>query len=281
MKAIYLIIIFLVGWQHCFCQNLEGEKNNVFLTILCDNRSVSDSIYEDHGFSCLIESGGDKCLFDAGGSAQKILMNMDKLNVTCSEMKYVFISHIHNDHLSGLQAILNKCNIPPVLCMPFSYPQLMNEPPSDRADKDWQAFLDQYKPLVSDLIQTKESYKIGNIGYSTGVIENIHYEQSLIVPGSKGLVIVTGCSHSGILEIVKHAKTVMKQDVYIVLGGFHLMEVKTDEIRNIAGELRKLTKLIGPCHCTGEEAMNIFQNVFKKDYVVIKAGTKFNINESF
>ena len=276
MKAIYFVVVFLIVWPSSYGQKIEDGRREVFLTILYDNRSDSDSISADDGFSCLVESDGNKCLFDAGRISEKLIMNMDRLNVNYSEINHIIISHIHSDHMDGLLDVLGKCH-KPVLSMPFSYPQLINEPPSDRADKDWQALLDQYRPLVSELIQKKEPAKTGDIGYLTGVNETEFYEQSLIIPSSKGLVILTGCSHPGRLEIVKHAKKLMNRDVYLVLGGFHLISTDSAEVKYIAQELRKLTRFIGPCHCTGANAIDIFQDVFKEDFIDIKAGSIINV----
>ena len=280
MRTKYLILlsINLIVWNPYSGQGILGDNEDVFFTILYDNKSTHDSIFADHGFSCLIESGEEKCLFDAGRVSDKLINNMDKLNVDYSTINHVFVSHIHGDHMGGLKAVLDKCD-KPALYMPFSYPQLIGEPSSDGADSDWQALLDQYKPMVSDLIKEKEPINIGNIGYSTGAIEDIFFEQSLIIPTSKGLVIITGCSHPGIVEIVKHAKTLMNDDVYLVFGGFHLNSTDLNEVNNIALELRKLTKHIGPCHCTGSNSMEIFNSIFKEDFIDIRAGLKINIED--
>jgi len=270
---IFLLIIILIGGIQCYGQKIESNQDEVFLTILYDNRSAYDSIYADHGFSCLIESGIESCLFDAGRIPDQLILNMERLNINFSGINHIFISHIHNDHMGGLQHALNKCNQPD-LYMPYSYPQLIGEPGSDKADNDWEALLDGYKPMVSDLIRVKESTHIGNIGYTTGIFENVFYEQSLIIPTSQGLVIITGCSHPGIVEIVKHAKKLMNHDVYLVLGGFHLNSTKPDEVLEIAQQLRELTRYLGPCHCTGEKSMHIFKKVFNEDYVDVKSGTR-------
>ena len=180
--------------------------------------------------------------------------------------------------MGGLLDVLAKCN-KPKLYLPFSYPQMPDEPLGDRADSDFKALLDQYKPFVSEIIRKKESVKIGDKFYTTGKIEDQTFEQSLIVPTSKGLIIITGCAHPGILEVVRHAKELMKQDVYFVMGGFHLMPVDSVQVKTMAQELRKLTKYIGPCHCTGKIARGIFKDIFKEDYIDIQAGLKLTLGE--
>jgi len=104
------------------------------------------------------------------------------------------------------------------------------------------------------------------------MIEEQTYETCAHCSTSRGLIVVTGCAHPGILELVKRAKELMKQDVWFVIGGFHLVSTDTTRVKAIAQELRKLTKYVGPCHCTGEKAQGIFKNVFKQHYVEIAAG---------
>ena len=72
----------------------------------------------------------------------------------------------------------------------------------------------------------------------------------------------------------------MNQDVYMVLGGFHLVSTDPVELENTVQEMKKLTKLIGPCHCTGDKAVKIFHDVFKEDYIDIKSGVKIRISNS-
>ena len=89
----------------------------------------------------------------------------------------------------------------------------------------------------------------------------------------------TGCAHPGIIEIVRRAKALMKQDVYFVMGGFHLIPIDSTQVKTIAQELRKLTKYVGPCHCTGTKAQGIFKEIFKEDYIDIQAGMKLKLGD--
>lgn len=257
----------------------EKPEDNIVFTILCNNASMSDSIFADHGFSCLIEAGGHTCLFDAGNNADKFMTNVNKAGVDCSGIDHIFISHVHNDHMGGLFDILDKCN-KPTLCMPVSYPRQEGESFGEQADKDYAAMLDQLRPFVSEIVQSQDLVNLGDDFYTAGVIDKQSHEQALIIPTSRGMTIITGCAHPGILEIVRHAKEMMKQDVYLVMGGFHLAPTDSTQVETIARELRQLTKYIGPCHCTGENAQSIFRDIFGEDYIDIQAGMKLKSDES-
>jgi 7,8-dihydropterin-6-yl-methyl-4-(beta-D-ribofuranosyl)aminobenzene 5'-phosphate synthase len=259
-------------------QDKMQSDDNIAFTILYNNISGSDSVIADHGFSCLIESGDHSCLFDAGRIPDKFMKNASRLGVDYSGINHVFISHVHDDHMGGLFDILDKCN-KPKLCMPVSYPRQEGESFGDRANRDYEMMLDQLRPSVSELIQHKGLAEFGDNFYTTGIIEKQSYEQALILSTSKGLIIITGCAHPGILEIVRHAKELMKQDVYFVMGGFHLVGTDSTRVMTMAEELRRLTKYIGPCHCTGEKAQGILKDIFGEDYIDIGAGLSFKMGE--
>jgi len=251
----------------------ENSTVNIAYTILYNNTSLSDSIFADHGFSCLIEAGEHTCLYDAGNDPEKFMMNVRNMGVDCSRIEYVFISHIHNDHMGGLLDILEECD-KPALCMPVSYPRQEGESFGEQADEEYRAILDGLRPFVSELVQHQDLTCLGDSFYTTGVIEKQSYEQALIIPTSGGLTVITGCAHPGIVEIVRQARERMKQDVYFVMGGVHLTRIDSAQVMSIARELRALTRLIGPCHCTGEMVKGIFREVFKEDYVEVGAGLK-------
>ncbi|MDH4271450.1 MAG: MBL fold metallo-hydrolase [Candidatus Aminicenantes bacterium] len=256
----------------------RAGADSLVLTVLYNNTSASDSVIADHGFSCLLEMGGHSYLFDAGRVPDKFMANVRGLGVDCSKVKKVIVSHIHDDHMGGIFELLASC-VKPALYLPFSYPQSASEPHTDRSDSDYLALLKRLKPSVSKIIQRKDGGEIGEGIYTTGMIEDQSYEQALLVPTTKGLVVLTGCAHPGILEIVKRARELMRQDVYFVMGGFHLTSTDPARVKTIARELRTLTKYIGPCHCTGEKAEAIFKDVFKDDYVDIRAGMKIRLGE--
>lgn len=279
MTFIFVLLLFILpnAQSAVMEQDRQESTDNIACTILYNNISAADSIMADHGFSCLIESGDHSCLFDAGRLSDTFMHNVSKLRVDCSKINQVFVSHIHGDHMGGLFDILAKCNKPP-LYLPFSYPQFKDEPLGDRAESDFKALLERLKPLVSEIVRTKQSVRIGDKCHSTGMIEDETYEHALIVSTPRGLVVITGCAHPGIVEMVTRAKELMKQDVYFVMGGFHLARTDSMQTHAIAQTLRKITKYIGPCHCTGETAQGIFKDIFKDNYIDIQAGVSLKLS---
>ena len=98
-------------------------------------------------------------------------------------------------------------------------------------------------------------------------------EQALAVATRKGLVVIAGCSHPGVVEIVTEAKKQLKQDVYMVCGGMHLLNHSESAVKHIIARLKDLgVQAVGPTHCTGEKAIALFKEAFGDAYIQIGAG---------
>lgn len=94
-------------------------------------------------------------------------------------------------------------------------------------------------------------------------------EQYLTIKTSKGLVVLTGCAHPGIVEIVQHAKACWNSDAYLLIGGFHLKDHTAEEARNIIFKLKELgVRQIIPFHCTGRVAQDLFNKEYKRDCII-------------
>jgi 7,8-dihydropterin-6-yl-methyl-4-(beta-D-ribofuranosyl)aminobenzene 5'-phosphate synthase len=123
------------------------------------------------------------------------------------------------------------------------------------------------------LIEVKNEQKVFENVYTTGLIKNNPDEQSLVIKTEKGLVIITGCAHPGIVNIIKKAKELAKENVYLVLGGFHLFGADDAEIEKIIGNFRDLgVKKVAPCHCTGDKAISLFEKEYKENFVKVGVG---------
>ncbi|MEA3254523.1 MAG: MBL fold metallo-hydrolase [Candidatus Altiarchaeota archaeon] len=185
------------------------------ITLVYDNEVYKEGLRADWGFSCLVEvENQPRILFDTGANGEILLGNMEKLDIEPETIDEIFISHSHWDHTGGLSDFL-KVNNNVTIYSPASY-----QPP-------------EAKKIVS----IKEPLQIHENIFSTGELMGI--EQSLVVKTGKGLVVIDGCSHPGVGNILQAALGFGK--VYALIGGLH-------GFREFS--LLEDLKLICPCHCT-------------------------------
>ena len=185
------------------------------ITILYDNTLFQNNLKSDWGFSCLAEAHGRTILFDTGANGTILLENMKKLNIQPSSVDDVFISHAHFDHVGGLSSFLDK-NSNVTVFVPVSLRGIRNAKKVIYVDK----------PMI-----LYENF------YSTGELENI--KQAMAVKTEKGLVLLVGCSHPDMKNIMDTASQFGK--IYAIIGGLHGFDDY---------ELLKSLDVICPTHCT-------------------------------
>jgi len=196
------------------------------VTIIYDNEVYKKGLKSDWGFSCLVETeNAPRILFDTGANGSILLSNMEKLNIDPHSIDEIFISHSHWDHIGGLSDFLNVNNDIKVY-VPISLRGIHG---------------------AKEVISVKETLKIHENIFSTGELRGI--EQSMAVKTEKGVVVIVGCSHSGVGNILKAASKFGK--VYAFIGGLHGFS---------EFNLLKDLELICPCHCTQ------FKSKIKKSY---------------
>lgn len=238
----------------------KERVSNLSITIVYDNRIIKEGLTSDWGFGCLIEADREAILFDTGTNGKILIDNMQKLGIDLKKIKKVFLSHIHSDHTGGLTEIINL-NKNLTIFLPSSFPK---------------SFKDELKGYVK-VVEISEVSEIGRGIYSTGELGTWIKEQSLVINTEKGLVIVTGCSHPGILNIIKKAKEIDKK-VHLVVGGFHLFAESEERIKEIVKGFRTLNvKEVVPCHCTGDLAISLFEREYKENFVKCGVGRVITI----
>jgi len=233
------------------------EKNTIIMTVLYDNYVYSEGTKNAWGFSCFIEGTEKNILFDTGGEGKILMHNIDKLNINPESVETIVISHNHWDHTGGLFIFLEKKNGIPVY-LPHSFPG---------------KFVDKVKDAGASVILINEPAEICKDVYSTGEMEGPVNEQSLIVKTNKGLVVVTGCSHPGIVNIIKKAQEIMGEEIYLVFGGFHLKGDSKKVVKEIISQFRELgVKKCGATHCTGDKQIKLFKEAYGNDYIEMGTG---------
>jgi 7,8-dihydropterin-6-yl-methyl-4-(beta-D-ribofuranosyl)aminobenzene 5'-phosphate synthase len=110
--------------------------------------------------------------------------------------------------------------------------------------------------------------------YSTGQLGDGIQEQSLILDTPKGLVIITGCAHPGIVRIAEKTKAFLRKKIYLIMGGFHMIGHSPSRIKEQMQQLKALgVHKIAPSHCTGERAIEAFREQWKDNFINGGCGT--------
>jgi len=215
-------------------------------TIICDNRPGGKQLIEDPGFSALVETPHHTILFDTNSRGSILMANMMNLNLTHKDIEMIFLSHHHWDHIGGLDDALQQA------------PYVDVYAPDPILEKEIQ-LADSHGAKI---IPVKKSIELAPGIYSTGIIKQPIPEHSLVIESEKGLVLITGCAHPGILELAKLAVQVADGELFLVLGGFHLEGMPREKYIEIAEELKDMTRHVAPGHCNTDEAIDAFGEVF-------------------
>jgi 7,8-dihydropterin-6-yl-methyl-4-(beta-D-ribofuranosyl)aminobenzene 5'-phosphate synthase len=233
----------------------------VRITIIYDNNPYDPRLRTAWGFGGLIETRDTTILFDTGGDGATLLSNMATLGIKPENIEVVVLSHIHGDHTDGLASLL-AIDSHPTVYVPRSFP----------------AGFKSRVGAVADLVEVHQAIEITDGVYTTGEMGSGIIEQALVVTTSKGLVVVTGCAHPGVAEMVQRAKEMGGNEIYLVLGGFHLGGASEGRIRAIIGDFQRLgVQKVAPCHCTGDKAIALFRETYAENFVQAGVGQVIEI----
>jgi 7,8-dihydropterin-6-yl-methyl-4-(beta-D-ribofuranosyl)aminobenzene 5'-phosphate synthase len=232
------------------------------MTIVYDNNPYDKNLRTDWGFSCFISGLSKTLLFDTGKDSQILLSNMKKLEIDSCSVEVIVLSHEHKDHTDGLEGLLKE-NPGIEVWVPYFFAS---------------SFKEKVKKNGGRLVEVNGFRKICDGAYTTGVIQGWIKEQSLVLESPQGLILMTGCAHPRIVNIIDKVKELMGKDIHLALGGFHLAGFPKKEIKEIIAHFRDAgVKKVGPCHCSGDEARKLFEEEYGKDFVRIGVGRRIQI----
>jgi 7,8-dihydropterin-6-yl-methyl-4-(beta-D-ribofuranosyl)aminobenzene 5'-phosphate synthase len=258
----------------------------------------------DWGFSALIQYNGKMILFDTGNSADGFEHNVKALGVDLTKVDIAVLSHRHFDHISGFDYMLKikpavKAYLPadPALGAPIRLPLpqdnkeslaglppeqlyyggrtgVIDYKPGDRFHGANAEFIPESREIAPGiyLIVTR-SVMMGDFSvyppHEPGHPDLAGFpELSLALKTEKGIVLITGCSHSKVEEIVRATKKYLGGNIELVEGGFHLFPYDAVYITNIARLMKDDlgVRRVAPAHCTGNLAFKIFRDLYGANY---------------
>jgi 7,8-dihydropterin-6-yl-methyl-4-(beta-D-ribofuranosyl)aminobenzene 5'-phosphate synthase len=262
------------------------------------------------GFSMLIRIFiGEECrsiLFDTGVSEQGIIVNAQRMGIDLSEVSVIALSHGHHDHFAGLQAAvkaINRQNLPIIthenmfkergtdgpqgIRMHPLFPNAEQLSPAQIINTKEPCLIANQSVLVTGEIPRKTSFERGyglNRIMKDGEWQPDRWvldDRALVMNlKGRGLVVISGCAHSGIINSVRYAQEITGvKSVYAVIGGFHLSGHDNENtIPQTLVELKQINpQLIVPCHCTGWRANFGIAKLFPKAFVFNSVGNLYQL----
>ncbi|MBN1758042.1 MAG: MBL fold metallo-hydrolase [Chitinispirillaceae bacterium] len=257
------------------------------VTILVDNRASENGAGTEHGLSLWIEADGFRLLFDTGQS-DLMFRNGQLAGIDPAEADVLVLSHGHYDHTGGVGSLLELRKDLPVYCHPgVVIPRYSRQSdgcmkPVGMSRSSAMALMNREKNIIW---VTRPQYITGHIGI-VGVIprttdfedtggaffgdpsgqsaDPIEDDTSLWIETVRGIVVVTGCCHSGIVNTLLRIRQITgNNQFYRIIGGFHLVNAARSRLDATVAYLQaeRWDRMV-PCHCTGEVAMRYLEQYF-------------------
>ncbi|MGB2815136.1 MAG: MBL fold metallo-hydrolase [Dehalococcoidales bacterium] len=271
------------------------------ITTLSEN-TANFGFLAEWGISILVEVNKIKILLDTGMS-HSLVHNAQILGVDLRTIDWVVLSHAHPDHTGGLREFLmrkGKCKIighPDI----WANKHVRFEPGKERYN-GIPFPREELESLGAEFIMSKEPFFITDHIMTTGEIpmvtdyediddrlfvkeggklkpDTIADDLALIINADSGLVVILGCAHRGVVNILHHARNLTGiQQVYAVVGGTHLFRASRERIEKTANELKMMgVQKLAASHCTGFHAACHLSREFGDKYFLNNAGTSFTL----
>jgi 7,8-dihydropterin-6-yl-methyl-4-(beta-D-ribofuranosyl)aminobenzene 5'-phosphate synthase len=228
------------------------------ISILYDNRAQAD-LRPGWGFSAWISVGDESVLFDTGADKLVFEQNARALGCNLSTLGALALSHEHCDHIGAMSSVVRKG-------------LRLYVPASSR-----RRFAGLRRSGVQ-VIAVRGPEQICPGVKSTGQSGRRIREQALLVDGTEGPVLITGCAHPGIVAVANLATKLAGRPPALIVGGFHLYRNDEAEVRYVAEQLLRLgVDRIAPCHCTCDAAAAILRDAYGERFVEVSAGSQVRV----
>lgn len=273
------------------------------ITILCENTAgIRYGVIGENGFSALVEKDGKKILFDTG-QGMALLNNLNALGIDLKNLEAIVLSHGHYDHTTGLRDALSLTPGVDIIAHPDVFSKKYSKKQTQSGEKTsyigmrfTQEYLEHnfksrfqfhrdFFEICSGIYFSGEVTRKTDFEFSDPRLKVKNSDQleddpladdiSLLIETSHGPVILLGCAHAGVVNIMKHFEEIMGFDKYYgLIGGTHLKFLSHE--RQLETTMEALDKydleLIAPAHCTGQQVAAIFYSRFGQRFSFAHAG---------
>jgi 7,8-dihydropterin-6-yl-methyl-4-(beta-D-ribofuranosyl)aminobenzene 5'-phosphate synthase len=276
----------------------------VKLTTLCENTAGKPGFMSEWGLSILVQVDHGHILFDTGGSVAAV-RNAEKLGIDFLPIDTIVLSHGHADHMGGLREVLRRTGNAEIIAHPAMWEQKYTKRPDekearyigipftrDELERLGASFKLSTEPIhVSDTVMTT-----GEISITTDfeAVEPIFYvregdtlrsdsipdDLALVIRTDKGLVILLGCAHRGMINTIRHAQEITGEaTIHTVVGGTHLFPKTDEQVEKTIAALKEIgVQKIGVSHCTGFKASVRLGQEFGNDFFLNNAGSIYELD---
>jgi 7,8-dihydropterin-6-yl-methyl-4-(beta-D-ribofuranosyl)aminobenzene 5'-phosphate synthase len=287
--------VLLAGCASPTSPSVDGspEPAKEQITVIYDAFGRDPALQKDWGYAALVEVRGKRILFDTGNNAEVLAKNAAAKRVDLASLDFVVMSHRHGDHMGGMTHLLRVNPKVRIYAPKEGFGVYGADLPSSFYRKDEslsveQRYYDGKPPEVMRFGSAWPQADITLVDKPAMIAPGIHLislvsdkpgtlelrELSLALETPDGMVIVVGCSHTGIDNIVKTSTTIQPK-IQLVVGGFHLVVAKDSNIEAIVTTLRDTYQVayVAPGHCTGEPTFAALRKAFGERYLYAGLGS--------
>lgn len=276
---------------------MPGE---VEVVILADNAANAPELSTEHGLSMWVTVDGKRILFDTGMGVV-LPGNTAALGIDLNRTDAIVLSHGHFDHTGGLPHVFEQGKAPTI----FMHPEVVRmrygclHTPPHKPIGMRPEIAESLSARSTNIVPTTKPTQVADCVWITGPIprhtsfediggpffvdEECHVndpitdDQAMWIETAKGIVVLLGCAHSGVVNTLDYiAELTGVRELHAVIGGMHLLNASVERLEATIDALNRYqVRLIAPCHCTGEAPSSLLAERFPSQYVRVGAGSRF------
>lgn len=281
-----------------------ASPKQISVTILMENTARGRGILGEHGLSYYIQYAGRHILFDTG-QTDALLHNARQLHIDLTRVDTIVLSHGHYDHVGGLPAVLQlapnarlifhpkatarKFSLGPdrqtrPASIPFLDTELANNPHPHTVTSDQPFEIFPGLWTTGEVPRTNDYEDTGGdffLDADAARPDPIADDMSLFFHTDKGLVVLLGCAHAGLINTLTHITNFTgTTHLHAVIGGMHLLHAGPERLRRTFDALRPWNiQCLAPCHCTGTHAIAAFRQAFPDAISEAAASRSFSFKQ--